>query len=626
MLRALRRSAGTWFVRAFLGLLALAFGVGIWGDPGSLLRSQSGTFLAAVGGVEIDPQTFSREFQRDTNRARSLLGDAFDNDPELKAQVARGTIDRMAMGLQFAQDAERLGLAVSDELLAKAIVDNPSFHDDTGTFSQDIFIGRIANQGFNEQGFVALLRGEILRQQIAGGIAGAAAAPELLLDRLFSFQNEARVAEYAMIAAADMPLAKEPAEGDLKAFHEAHADRYTAPEYRGGVYVLIDPTDLADEVAADENEVLALFEERAAAMSTPERRTVEQILLPDKAGASAAKAKVDAGEDFLAVATSLGQGAAVSLGVMTRDDFFSPALADAAFGTDLGDPTAPAQSPLGWHVFRVTAIEPARQVTLADVRPAIELELKLSAAADAAYEIANSLEDILAGGATLVEAADQLELAVRPIPAIDRDGVAADGTATTLPEITLIDSLFATAEGELSPLRETTAGGFGIVQVGSIVPSAVRPFDSVRGDVDTDWRAAERDRAAADAADAAAIKLAAGAAFAEAVGPAGIKTTAPFRRDPGPSDAPFPPDLVDNLFAAKVGDVVTAAANDGSGHIVARLARIDAVDTASVQGGIVELRKALNEQIRADILEQYRVILQERYPVEIDATVLDALL
>jgi peptidyl-prolyl cis-trans isomerase D len=628
MLRSLRKSAGTWFVRVFLGLLALLFGIGIWSDPGSMLRSRSGSVIASVGEATIDPQAFTQEFQRDANRARASLGDAFDEDATLKAQVARATIDRMAMGLQFAQEAERLGLAVSDEAIARAIVDNPAFHDEAGAFSRDIFIGRIANQGFSEPAFVALVRQEALRAQIAGAFAGAAGAPEALVDRLFAYQNETRVAEYVLVEANAMTPAREPTEADLEAFYDAHPERYTAPEYRSGSVVRIDPAELAPEVALDENEVIALYEERAPALSSPERRTLEQILLPDEAGAKAAKARLDGGEDFLAVAASLGQGGSAALGAMTRGDLFAPELAEAAFGAAQGAVTAPVQSPLGWHLFRVVAIEPAHEVGLEEARPAIEAELRLQHAADAAYEMANTLEDALAGGATLAEAADQLDLPLVAVPPVDASGAAPNGTSPEAADADVVGTLFETPEGEVSPLQETAEGGFFVVVTERVQPSALRPLEEVRADLEVAWRGAERDRLAAEAVSAASIELAAGTPLAEIAARLGteVRTTAPFRRIDGPAEAPFPPDLVESLFAVGVGDLATGAADDGSGHILARLARIDAADKTKDARAYADLEAAVAGQIRADMLEQYRATLQRRYPVEFDPAVLDALL
>ena len=74
------------------------------------------------------------------------------------------------------------------------------------------------------------------------------------------------------------------------------------------------------------------------------------------------------------------------------------------------------RSPFGWHVLRVTGVEPAQSRPLDAVRDELRAALAQERAADLAFERANQVEDALAGGATLEEAAKRFGLGYRRHP------------------------------------------------------------------------------------------------------------------------------------------------------------------------------------------------------------------
>lgn len=630
MLTSLRKSAGTWVVRIFLLLLAAAFGVGIWSDPGSLLRDRTGMSVASVGGVDIDPNVFSREYQGDASRARQLLGASFDSDPDVRRTVALGVIERLALRTQFDLEGDRLGLDVSEDLLRRSIIGNPAFQDDTGAFSPEIFAGRIANQGYSEPGFVAVLRAELARSQLLEAVTASATLPATLVERLYAVRAERRVVEVALATTA--PIATlEPDDATLKAFYDANTDRYTAPEFRAATYLWVRPETLTDEVAIDDATIQALYEERIDAFQRPERRAVDQIIAPDRGSAAAVAERIKGGETFEAVAESLGQPAAqTALGTLAAADFPLPGLADAVFALAVGEVSEPVQSPLGWHVFRVGAIEPPSVTPFEEAKDALRAELAIEHGADVAYEIANGIEDALAGGASLEDAARDLGLATAVSTPVDASGRAADGATPELPAPAdrFVALLFETPADTVAPLEETSEGGFFLLRTDTVTAPAILAFDLVRERVRADWVADALDRAVADAVAQGAVRLAAGEGFdavAEGLGTT-LTRTQPFTRLTGPTEVPFPPDLIERLFQAKVGDIEIARADQATGHLLVRLVAIEAANPAGDPNGVALLRRELEQAAAADLAQAFRGILAERYPIQVRDDTVESLL
>ena len=97
--------------------------------------------------------------------------------------------------------------------------------------------------------------------------------------------------------------------------------------------------------------------------SDPTGRTtacVRHILLLSEEDASAAKARIDAGEDFAAVATELGtDGSAASggdLGCQPLGMYVSE-FGTAAYEAPIGEVTDPVESEFGWHLILVESRE-----------------------------------------------------------------------------------------------------------------------------------------------------------------------------------------------------------------------------------------------------------------------------
>jgi peptidyl-prolyl cis-trans isomerase D len=631
MLRSLRKSAGTWVVRIFLLLLAALFGVGIWSDPGNLLRDRSATVVASVGAVDIDPQQFSREYQAEASRARQLLGAAFDTDAETRKTVALGVIDRLGLRTQFDLEGNRLGLGLGEDTLRAIIVGNPAFQDETGAFSPEIFAGRIANQGLNETTFVASLKAELVRRQLLESVTGTATVPQSLVERLYAARYERRSAEYLLVETLPGFAETEPDDAALKAHYDEHPDRYTAPEYRSATYLWVRPADLTADVTVDDEALQALYDERIATFQQPERRTIEQIVAPDQGAAEAIVGRLAAGEAFEAVAQSLGQPESVTeLGALAATDLPLPALADAVFALAVGATSAPVQSPLGWHIFRVSAITPPAVTPFEAVKAELAAELALERGTDVAYEIANGIEDALAAGSSLEQAATELGLTTATVAAVDARGRAADDTAPALPEPgeRFLALLFETPEGDVAPLEETPEGGFFVVRTDSVVAPEVRPFDQVRERVRADWAADAVDGAVEDALGQAAVKLAAGESLEAVATSLGVaaRTTESFLRSTGPVGVAFPPDQIDRLFGATVGDIEIARADDGRGHLLVRLTAIEAADPSNDAEGMDAVRGEILRAYADDLARAYRAELEGRYPLTVNDGTLDPLL
>ena len=195
----------------------------------------------------------------------------------------------------------------------------------------------------------------------------------------------------------------------------------------------------------------------------------------------------------------------VSLGQQTRERFTqltSEAVANAAFSAAEGAVTAPAQSPLGWHVVRVDGISRTEATPLAEARDEIVQQLAVRKREEALADLITRIEDRLAEGETLADVAKAEGLEVRETPPVTGSGVQFDNPDFRAPELQPVLGTAFDMSLDEDPLVETLEPGqrYVILDVARIVPAAAPPLAEIQGQVKVDLvqrRALERARAVA---------------------------------------------------------------------------------------------------------------------------------
>jgi peptidyl-prolyl cis-trans isomerase D len=315
----------------------------------------------------------------------------------------------------------------------------------------------------------------------------------------------------------------------------------------------------------------------------------------------------------------------IPLDLGTREDLPFEQLAEAGFALEArGAVSEPVETPFGWHVMKLTGLEEAGIAPFEAVRDEIEQELQLDRALDAVFEMANQLEDELAGGATLEQAADTLGLPVIDVPPVAADGsLRGDAALPDLPaEEQVLETAFQTPAGEAAPMQETREGDFFIVRVDGVIPPELRPLDQVREEVRTAWQAAERREIAAARAAQAAERLALGGAPQEVADALGgtAGTTPPVTRD-GAGAGDLAPGLPAALFELAPGAADVVAADDR--RIAVRLEQVREAEPSAAGDAMVELRGRVARGMAQDLVDQYAAALRAREGVTVDQPALD---
>ncbi|MGA7869067.1 MAG: SurA N-terminal domain-containing protein [Stellaceae bacterium] len=624
MLQAIRSRAGSYVVKVLFALLILTFG--IWGI-GDIFRSRtSDTVVATVGSQSIRAEELQTALRRALEQLSARFGSAIDPQQAKQLGLVDQTLGQLIDRSLIDQEAASMKLDVSDDLIRNVITANPSFRGSDGRFDRSLFGSVLAANNLTEDQYVALLRHDIPRNDLLHAVTAGAAAPQPVVDLLYRYRNEKRTADIVALPTTGAPDVGQPSEDELKAFYDKHPDLFRAPEYRGFTLVSLDPSDIAKDIEIPEAKLKEEYDQRQDELQIPERRDVEQVLSPTEEKAKEAEAALAAGQDWREVATTIaGQNPeTIDLGLMRRDEMPS-ALGDVAFELPLNKPSEPVKTPLGWHILRVVKIEPPVTQTFDEAKPKLEADLAHQEAVDRIYKVANNVDDALAGGATLGDAAAKFGLKTTTVEAVDDGGHDPQDKSVTLP-VSASDVLklaFATNEGQMSRVTETPDGAIFAVHVDKVIPSQVKPLDEVKDKAVAAWQADRRREIVAKEAEELAAAVTPGTRLATVAGEKGLKTTTspPFTRHPD-NDTAVPPPLVGKLFAAKPGEVVTAS--DATGSYVAQLDEVQRPENVS-QTAAAGVLHELDTAQQVDLAEEFTRALRAHFPVEIRREVLDRL-
>jgi peptidyl-prolyl cis-trans isomerase D len=626
MLASMRKGAGTWVARIFLFVLVLAF-VG-WGI-GDFLRGSTDRSVATVGGVKIPASVFDTQFRRELQQLQQQIGSAIDIAQARNLGLIDSSLHQLIDRTLLDQETRRLGVIVSDEIVAGEIRNNPAFRNSLGQFDKSAFDQKIAAQGWTEASFFEIARGDTARGMVLTSLtAGARTPPKLLVDTLYGYRNERRVAEVLVVPPAAAGPVADPDDAAVEKYYKDHVADFTAPEYRAISYVALTPQDLAAEVPVSDQELKDEYEAHKDALTVPEKRTVEQILYPNEATAKSAFDKIKGGGDFAAVAKeTVGQAPTVFKDVAKQE--LQSELADTAFTLGKGESGGPIKTGLGWNLLRIDDIKPGAAPSFDKLKDEIRRGLALRAAGDLAQRRYNSLQDELAGGATLAQAAEKLKLKLVKLPVLDATGKDADGKQIeSLPKApTFLQTAFEAPVGGEAQTVEVGDGSYFVLKADGDTPAAARPLPSVRDRVVAAWKAEAGKQSAVRKAKEIADKLSAGgdfAALAKSVS-GSIETTKPMTRSGDGADDKFTGTLLTALFKLKAGAVTTAPLGTAGSAVVVRLLRIVPADPKADAPARLALADTVGNGIANDLVSEYQVALDHEFGVSINHDVLNTL-
>ncbi|PZQ99827.1 MAG: peptidylprolyl isomerase [Cereibacter sphaeroides] len=565
--------------------------------------------IAQVGDQDITVNQYARALEQEIQAFSAQVGQPVTKDEAFSIGLDRQVRQRLISQAALDNEAERIGISIGDERVAKEIMTVAAFKGPTGSFERDTYRFTLERNNMTEKEFEAGVRDDLSRSILQGSVASGFVAPKSMVDTLQNWLGEKRGFSLLRLTETDLatPLAQ-PTDADLKAFYDANGPMFTAPEAKRISYAALLPDMLTDSVQLDETALKQAYQDRITEFVQPERRLVERLVFPDDAAAAAAKAKLDAGATFETLVTDRGlQLTDVDMGEMSREDL--GAAGDAVFALTEPGVVGPLPSDLGPALYRMNGILVAQETTFEEARETLVAEQSADAARREIADKTESIDDLLAGGATLEDLANEAGMQLGTIDYVPGADSPLSGYEA------FRKAADAVKDGDFPELIQLDDGGIVAIRLDSVVPPTLKPFDTVRDQVVTAWQADALHKALVARANEAKTAVEGG----ESLGSFGIvETTASAGRDAFIEGAPA--DLITTVFQLKPGEMRVV---DGPEFVA--LVRLDEVEATVTDGPDAEaMRNQLNTQVAQAIAQDAFGLFSSAVTAEAGITLNDA--
>ena len=241
MLDLMRRHASSWIIKiALFGIIVVFVFFFGWGGPGDVDKN----FAAKVNGAVITYDQFYVLYENQVELMRSRFRGSMPPDFIEKMNLKKVVLEGMVDQLVLIQEANKLGLTVTDEDLIYSIRNTPEFQNN-GVFDPNIYKAYLSAVKMTPSGFEQNRRLELLENQVARIIVDSVKTDSKELETLWHFQNDKLALSTLLVKPKDLKSSKDIDQKELEAFFKSRLSKYEIPPSIKIQYVSFSWRDLA---------------------------------------------------------------------------------------------------------------------------------------------------------------------------------------------------------------------------------------------------------------------------------------------------------------------------------------------------------------------------------------------
>lgn len=572
------KSISKTFVWIIIGLAMLGLG-------GFGASNLSGTIrtIGTVGDKHIDVGEYARQLGQEIRAVEAQTGEQLPFSRAQEIGLDQAVLGRLISERALDHEAAVLALSIGDEALRDQIVDIPAFQGISGSFDREAYTFSLERNGTSESEFETRLREETARTLLQGAMISGVVMPSSYVSTLLGYIGETRDFTWARLASADLDAPLETASDEqLKTYFAENTADFMLPETKRLTYVQLSPDALIESIDIPEEDLRAEFEARVNQYKTPERRLVERLVYLDEEEANRAAAALEvAGTTFETLVDERGLALAdIDLGDVDRLSL--DAAGETVFAANVGDVVGPLDTDLGPALFRVNGVLPAQVTTFDEAKPELQEILATDRARRFVSTMAQDFDDLLAGGATLEELADETDLEIGSIEWFDGNG---NGIGAY---VAFADAARVVTEEDFPQIENLEDGGVFALRLDEVLPVRPPEFEQAREQITASWENNQVESRLNEQAATLVPQLQSGTDFA------GLGLTATEESDQTRTGfvAGTPPNFMEDVFKMNIGDVSVV---DSFGTVL--VVRLDAINPTEEN----ENADALSAQLQAQI-------------------------
>jgi peptidyl-prolyl cis-trans isomerase D len=500
MLDFMRRNARSWGIKVALGAIVLTF-VFFMGGGGQLGAGPQA--LVTVGDVEVTRPEFDLAQRRNETYFRQQFKGQVSDAMLKSLNIPKMTLDQLVDGAVLREEAERLGLSITEDAIREQLVRVPAFQSN-GQFSPGLYRETLRAQGMSPGAFEETVRQDLLEAQLADIIRRGSHVSEE--DAWNDYQRENRRMSLSYIAFDSADHEKDVTVDDekLSKFYDGKQETFRQAPTVKVRYVPYKVADVAEKIEVSDVELNEYYElnkntefqqqeqvgarhilKKVAKDATEDQKKAVRASIED------IKRRLDEGASFeeIARAESEDPGSAAKggdLGLFPRGRMV-PAFDAAAFSLEAGKTSDIVESDFGFHIIQVYEKKAAGIQPFDEVKDSVRKTLANQKAIDKVFEISAEDAEKIADGSKLDDVANARGIKIEETTEFS-DGDIVPGLG---PAPGFVTAAFALANpGDVSqPVK--VGNDYYLVALVERKESRVPPLAEVRADVETAFREQE---------------------------------------------------------------------------------------------------------------------------------------
>jgi peptidyl-prolyl cis-trans isomerase D len=617
MLLEIREKVHGVFASVILVFMCVLFG--LWGIQ-NYLGGGKETPVVSVGDKDF--------FQNDVNKAyqqyvQSMGGVKYDEESVRKQAMNKLVHDEVL--LQYVQKQK---LLISDET-AKEFIKTLDYFKKDGKFDKGQYQTLLNSEGMSSDEFISRIKQALLMEQFQRSIVDSSFITQTEIAAIFKIQNQRRDLEYVSVPLK--PVSQLPSEEEIQVYYQQHLDKYQTEEQVSIDYVELSLDKLAAQVSSNEEQLKAYYEEQKAQFGSKERRRISHILFAftkdpaaDEVALQRALKAEDAlkTKDFAVLAKEIsddkqsakngGDLGLFNVGVMEKS------FEAAAANLKLGEVSAPVKSAFGYHLIKVTELEPGEIKTYDQVKPELIKSYQKAQAENTFNALGEKLTEVsFESPDSLDAAAKLLGVQINKTSLFTRQH--GEGIATE-EKVRLVAFSEDVLKGTNSEPIEIGNDKLVVLRMQSHLPAATRELKEVKPQLIAAWQQEQAQKQAAEIAVQLKAELNAGKPLAQLAQNYHLQ----FGKAPGlkRSSTEVPPQVIQAVFRAakpQAGHVSVVLVDEPTGgKVVASITGVtegEITDADKIK--LPTIQKNIETAVGRDQFEAVLSALQEKTEIVI---------
>ena len=456
-------------------LLVMVASFAVWG-MGDLLRSGDSGLVAIVGNQKITINEFYYQFQKKLNELNQSLEKKLTEEEAHNQQITYLVLNEMVYGKMIQEFAEKNSIYLSNNIIKKAIISIPQFHDEDGNFNEILFDNAIINNFNSEAEFTDEISKIFLNNLLFESFTIPTQLNKDISNLFYDYEAETRNVLYFNINDSFIKMSQETDNGALE-FYNKNKNDYLINKKIKTRYIKANPNTFDLLVSVTDEEVETFYNENIDTYTVNETREIE-IINTNTVNQANKIIEIIANENELTKYLDQVDLSISKLENVKINDF-DKEISDNIFNNPVGVLSNPVNiEGLGYFVIKINKINSSKTVSLDEGRDEIIETIKNEKSYKLFLENVDLIEELNLTGSTLDDISSNFNIEIKDAYVEEFSSIISDDDYT---EISNSDT------GYQSDLIINDDDTIYIIETTNVTESKVPSYQEIKSIVENDY-------------------------------------------------------------------------------------------------------------------------------------------